>query len=89
MKSKLALILGSTTLAFTSAVLPAAAYEPHEHVFYHEDGISKMSQDAGNGYCRVKFQQLKATGDLGGGFDANRVNHVWAHIQNGDCVANT
>lgn len=89
MKTKLALILGCATLAITGAALPAAAYQGHEHPFFHDNTIRTYSQEAGNGFCRVKFQQLKSTGDLGGGFDPNRVNHVWAHIQNGDCVANT
>jgi hypothetical protein len=87
-KSKLALIFTGVTLAVSAAV-PALAYAPHEHKFYHDERIKSMTQTEGNGYCRNLFQQLKATGDLGGGFDANRVNHVWAHIQNGDCIANT
>ncbi|BAY93819.1 MULTISPECIES: hypothetical protein [unclassified Tolypothrix] len=88
MKNKLALIFVSSTLA-VSAAIPALAYAAHEHPFHHNERIKSMTQIEGNGYCRNLFQQLKATGDLGGGFDPNRVNHVWAHIENGDCIANT
>lgn len=87
-KSKLALIFTGATLAVSAAV-PALAYAPHEHPFHHDERIKSMTQTEGNGYCRNLFQQLKATGDLGGSFDANQVKHVWAHIQNGDCIANT
>jgi hypothetical protein len=88
-KNILALFVASTTLAVTSTAIPALAYGSNEHSFEHNERIKSMTQEEGNGYCRNRFQQLKATGDLGGGFDANRVNHVWAHIQNGDCIANT
>ncbi|NEO62133.1 MAG: hypothetical protein F6J98_17500 [Moorea sp. SIO4G2] len=88
MKSKLALISASTTLAVITAA-SAMAYGSHEHVFYRSRDIKSMTQIQGNGYCNHKFKQLKATGDLGGGFNPNRVNHVWAHIGNGHCVANT
>lgn len=67
----------------------ALAYAPHEHPFYHDARITTMSQAAGDGYCRNLFQRLKATDDLDGDFNPNLVNHVWAHIQNGDCIANT
>ncbi|MFN6155895.1 MAG: hypothetical protein ACK4YK_15385 [Dolichospermum sp.] len=89
MKNKFALIIIGGTLGVMNAVLPAVAYAPHEHPFFHDERIKSMTQTEGNGYCRNLFNQLKATGDLGGGFDPNRVNHVWSHIQNGDCVANT
>lgn len=63
-------------------------YKAHEQAFYSNSRIQSMTQKEGNGYCRILFTQLKSTGDLGGDFDPNQVNHVWAHIQNGDCVAN-
>jgi hypothetical protein len=68
---------------------PPAAYQTHEHPFFQEDSIRTMNQTAGDGYCRNKFQQLKATGDLGGGFNPNNIVHVWAHLKNSECVANT
>ena len=87
-KSTLALIFAGATLAMMGA-LPALAYGSNEHPFHHSERIKNMTQQEGDGYCRNLFQQLKATGDLGGGFDANGVKHVWAHVRNGDCVANT
>ena len=64
-------------------------YRSYENVFQSNDRIKSMTQTEGNGYCRNLFTQLKSTDDLGGGFDPNEVNHIWAHIENGDCVANT
>lgn len=89
MQSKLTSIAIGAILAVTGTAMSAMAYENHEHPFFRDAAIKTMSQEAGNGYCRVKFDQLKATGDLGGGFNPNDVNHVWAHIENGECVANT
>jgi hypothetical protein len=90
MKKELTLALAGTAIAVVANIAPVmAGYKPHEHVFYRSRRIQKMNQTEGNGFCRVKFQRLKATGDLGGGFDSNRVNHVWAHIKNGHCIANT
>ena len=89
MKNKLTLFATSAVIAFAGNTLCAVAYEANEHLFFQDANIKSMSQEAGNGYCRVKFDQLKATGDLGGGFDPNAVNHVWAHIGNGECIANT
>lgn len=89
MNSKLPLIIAGATLAVTSFALPASAYKSHEHVFYRSSRIRRLSQSEGNGFCRNKFRQLRATGDLGGGFNPRKVKHVWAHIRNGHCVANT
>lgn len=89
MKKELTLALAGTAIAIAANIAPAmAGYKPHEHEFYSDSRIQDMTQTEGNGFCRVKFQHLKSTGDLSG-FDPNRVNHVWAHIKNGDCVANT
>ena len=89
MKKELTLALAGTAIAVVANIAPAMArYKPHEHVFYRSRRIQRLSQAEGNGFCRVKFQRLKATGDISG-FDVNRVNHVWAHIKNGHCVANT
>jgi hypothetical protein len=88
MKSKLALIFTGVTLA-VSAAAPALAYGPHENPFYYDKRIKSMAQENGNKYCRYVFQQLKATGRLRGNFNSNQVNHVWAHINNGHCIANT
>lgn len=88
-KSAFALFFASASLAIAGTATPAIAYAAHEHPFHHDERIKNMTQTEGNGYCRTLFQQLRATGDLGGGFDPASVVHIWAHIQNGDCVANT
>ena len=89
MKNKLTLIITGAVLAVANTTISAMAYGDHEHPFFSDPAITTMSQDAGNGYCKQKFVQLKATGDLGGGFNPDDVNHVWAHIENGVCIANT
>lgn len=89
MKKKLTLALTGTAIAVVANIAPAmGGYKPHENVFYSNKSIQRLSQAEGDGFCRVQFQRLKSTGDISG-FDPNRVNHVWAHIENGDCVANT
>lgn len=91
MKRKLTLALtgAALTLGTLNIAAPAmAGYKSHEHVFYGNERIQNMNQTEGNGFCRLKFERLKSTGDLSG-FDPNRVNHVWAHIKNGHCIANT
>jgi len=62
-------------------------YEPHERVFCHEEKIKSMSQEEANRYCRECYAKLKATGDLGR-INPHFVNHVWANITHGDCIAN-
>jgi hypothetical protein len=101
MKNKLRAILGATAvLALMSATLPEPSIarcsgscvelsRVQENVFLQDSRISQMNQADANAFCRGKFAQLKATGDLGGGFDPNAVNHVWAHLANGVCIANT
>ncbi|MEO1432040.1 MAG: hypothetical protein AAFV71_23860 [Cyanobacteria bacterium J06633_8] len=88
MKKELTLALAGTAIAVVANIAPAVGYQSHEHVFHTDDDIKKMNQIQGNGFCRVMFQHLKSSGDISG-FDPNRVNHVWAHIKNGHCVANT
>ncbi|MEM8673174.1 MAG: hypothetical protein AAGF83_04790 [Cyanobacteria bacterium P01_G01_bin.67] len=82
-------MFAGTTLTVANVVAPAIAYEAHEHVFYRDSRIRSMTQIQANGYCSDIFTRMKYAGQLGGNFDPNHVNHVWAHIRNGHCVANT
>lgn len=86
MKNQLTLIIASATLTLTGAILPAGAYEAWEHVFYSDTKIQQMGQTEADGFCRNLFEQKKATGDVHG---LKFVNHVWAFVPTGDCVANT
>ena len=63
-------------------------YGSNEHWFHHDNRIKLMSQPEADEYCESLFRQLKVQDNLKD-FDANQVNHVWAHIENGDCIANT
>ncbi len=58
-----------------------------ENLFYAAGEIKSMAQTEGDQYCREKFEQLKNSGYFP--VDPNLVNHVWAHIRNGQCIANT
>lgn len=91
MKKELTSVLtgAALTLGNLSIGAPAIArYKSHEHAFYNHVDIKGMNQTYGNRFCRLKFYRLRNKGYIRG-FNAYRVNHVWAHIKNGDCVANT
>jgi hypothetical protein len=68
MKNQLNLIIAGATLALTSAILPAGAYEKRDSSLPLNTNIKEMTQEAGNGYVGVKVNQLKDKGDLGRGF---------------------
>lgn len=73
-------------------IVVTSYYKPYEHPFLHEDRIINMKQEEGDKYCKSRFDQLKPTVEIGWRgtkFDPNDVKHIWAHIENRDCVANT
>lgn len=72
-----------------SKYISSGTYEEHERPFCHTNEIKSKSQDEGNKFCRKRFDQLDYADFQNLGFNREEINHVWAHILNGDCVANT
>lgn len=88
------LIIGLIINSFPSPSPPPSknynnSYQANQHKFYHHEDIGKMEQNAANKYCQERFDAFKAEDNLKGDFDPNQVNHVWAHLENHDCIANT
>ena len=66
----------------------AMAYESHEFVFIRGlPNLRNMNQQQADSVCRSNFAELRQLGILDESVQKNTW-HIWAHVQNRDCVIN-
>lgn len=66
--------------------LPSVSLKVHEFPFSDKEKFGTYDQKQANKYCKEKFYTLKKIRKFE--FDANRIQHIWAHRSGKLCIAN-